>query len=232
MRVLVTRPLDDSLETAARLTLLGHEAVVAPLLEIRFQDGNDISLHAVQAILITSANGVRALARRTRRRDVPVFAVGRQSAEEARDAGFTDVRNADGGSAALATAAAGWADPGAGALLHVTGVDTAGDLAGTLEATGFTVRSETLYEAVQVKDLPDAARTALQANAVDAALLFSARSAEAFVNGVKKANLEAPCTRVVAVAISPAAAAPLSALAFKELRIPPHPNQDAMLALL
>src|SRR6185436_7372902 len=34
MRVLVTRPLDDSLDTAVRLKLLGHEAVIAPLLEI------------------------------------------------------------------------------------------------------------------------------------------------------------------------------------------------------
>jgi uroporphyrinogen-III synthase len=232
MRVLVTRPLDDSLDTAVRLKLLGHEAVIAPLLEIRFRDGGELPLDGVQAILVTSANGIRALARRTGRRDLPVFAVGRQSAEDARKAGFDDVRSADGGSTALATAAAGWADPSGGALLHISGVETAGDLAGALEATGFTVRRETLYEAVQVTDLPEAANVALQANAVDAVLLFSARSSQALVNSTKKAGLEAACSTIVAVAISEAAASPLSPLTFKELRIPTRPNQEAMLALL
>ena len=36
MRVLVTRPDDDAEETAAKLIALGHEPIVAPLLEIKF----------------------------------------------------------------------------------------------------------------------------------------------------------------------------------------------------
>jgi len=232
MRVLVTRPLDDSLETAARLKTMGHESIIEPLLEIRFHDGGAISLNGVQAILATSANGIRALIRRTPRRDVPVFAVGQQSAEEARAAGFADVRSAEGGSSALATAAAGWAEPKKGALLHTSGFDVAGDLAGTLEASGFIVRRETLYEAVAVDALPEAAAAALRDGTVDAVLLFSGRSSEAFAEGVSKAGLEAACAKLIAVPISHAAAAPLQSLRFKELRIPSRPNQDAMLALL
>lgn len=232
MRVLVTRPLDDSRDTAERLKAMGHDSVIAPLLDICFQQGGEISLDGVQAILATSANGIRALVRRTARRDVAVFAVGRQSAEEAREAGFTDVRNAEGGSAALATAAAGWADPACGILLHISGSDVAGDLAGTLEATGFTVRRETLYEAVAVTELPAEASAALRDGSLDAVLLFSARSSATFVQSVVRAGLASACARLVAVAISEAAAAPLAGLTFSALRIPPSPNQDAMLALL
>jgi uroporphyrinogen-III synthase len=232
MRVLVTRPLDDSLETATRLAALGHESVIAPLLAIRFRDGNEISLDGVQAILATSANGIRALVRRTSRRDVPVFAVGRQSAEEARIAGFGDVRNAEGGSSALAAAASKWCLPGNGTLLHVSGADVAGDLAGALEAHGFTVRREILYEAMAVEGLPGAAQSAIRGNKIDAVLLFSARSSRAFVEGVIAAGLKQACKPLVAVAISAAAAVPLSGLAFREIRIPSSPNQDALLALL
>ncbi len=232
MRVLVTRPLDDSRDTVERLKAMGHDSVIAPLLDICFQQGGEISLDGVQAILATSANGIRALVRRTARRDVAVFAVGRQSAEEAREAGFTDVRNAEGGSAALATAAAGWADPARGILLHISGRDVAGDLAGTLEATGFTVRRETLYEAVAVTELPAEASAALRDGSLDAVLLFSARSSATFVQSVERAGLASTCAPLVAVAISEAAAAPLAGLTFRALRIPPSPNQDAMLALL
>jgi len=232
MRVLVTRPLDDSRDTATRLLQLGHESIIAPLLEIRFHDGGDIALDGVQAVLVTSANGIRALARRTTRRDVSVYAVGRQSAEDARTLGFTDIRNAEGGSDALATAAAGWADPKQGGLLHISGTDVAGNLAGTLEALGFTVRHETLYDAVQVTTLPEAAAEALKQDTLDAVLIFSARSAEAFVTCVQRASLESHCRRLTAIAISPAAAAPLIVLSFKAVKTPAHPNQDEMLKLL
>jgi uroporphyrinogen-III synthase len=232
MRVLVTRPLDDSLETATRLAALGHESVIAPLLAIGFRDGSEISLDGVQAILATSANGIRALVRRTPRRDIPVFAVGHQSAEEARVAGFADVRNAQGGSSALAAAAAQWSAPANGVLLHVSGTDVAGDLAGALEASGFTVRREVLYEAIAVEGLPGAAQSAIRSKRVDAVLLFSARSSKAFVEGVTAAGLKQACKRLVAVAISAAAAEPLSDLVFREIRIPSSPTQDAMLALL
>lgn len=232
MRVLVTRPLDDSLETAARLQALGHESVIAPLLDIRYRDGGEILLDGVQAVLATSANGIRALIRRTERRDVAVFAVGRQSAAEARAAGFADVRSAEGGSAALAAAAAEWADPKAGALLHISGTDVAGDLAGTLEAAGFTVRRETLYEAVAAEGLPGAAQAALRAGKVDVVLLFSGRSAKAFAEGIAAAGLKRTCKTLVAIAISEVAASPLAGLDFRDLRIPGQPDQDAMLAMI
>ncbi|HEX2594449.1 MAG TPA: uroporphyrinogen-III synthase [Rhizomicrobium sp.] len=232
MRVLVTRPLDDSLETAARLRELGHDSVIAPLLSIEYRDGDEIALDGVQAILATSANGIRALVRRTPRRDVAVYAVGQQSAEEARAAGFTEVRNAEGGSTALAEATAQWAKAEGGALLHISGTDVAGDLAGALTAKGFTVSRETLYEAVAAEGLPGAAQRAIRSGNVDTVLLFSSRSAQSFVDGIKAAGLKHACGNLIVIAISKAAAEPLADITFKDVRIPARPNQDAMLALL
>ena len=96
MRVLVTRPIDDAQETAAQLASRGHEAIIAPLLEIRYAEGPDIALDGVQGVLATSSNGVRALARRTSRRNVSIFAVGTHTAAIARELGFQRVRDAGG----------------------------------------------------------------------------------------------------------------------------------------
>ena len=71
MRILITRPAEDGAEIAARLAELGHEGMVAPLLGPRYGDAAAPDFTGVQAILATSANGVRALARVTRRRDLP-----------------------------------------------------------------------------------------------------------------------------------------------------------------
>src|ERR1700733_1933892 len=139
MRVLVTRPRADTEIAAAKLIALGHSVIIAPLLEIRFEDGPEISLDGIQAVLATSSNGVHALARRTQRRDVPLFAVGAQTAHVAREHGFKTVRNAEGDAAALAEATGNWARPDGGVLLHAAGVETKGQLAAALTANGFRV---------------------------------------------------------------------------------------------
>src|SRR3954471_3946968 len=101
MRLLVTRPRDDAEAFAALLRARGHEAVVAPVMEVHFIPGPLLPCEGVQAVLATSANGMRALAARTERRDLSVYAVGPQTAEAARVAGFARIIDCDGDSAQL-----------------------------------------------------------------------------------------------------------------------------------
>jgi len=227
MKILVTRPRAEGEEIAARLAEMGHQALLAPLLEPRFLEGPEPALDDVQAILATSANGIRALIRRTRRRDVPVFAVGPQTAEEASRAGFTDVRSADGDAVALAEAAARWAKPEA-VLLHICGEDAPGTLADTLAARGFAVRRAVLYGMAAAAELPPEARNALEEGRLDAVMFFSPKTARLFLTlaeGLPIAGLTAFC-------ISPATAGALASGIFAQVRIADRPNQAAMLALV
>ena len=227
MRVLVTRPQEDGAETAALLAARGHQALLAPLLETRWFDGPALDLDGIAAILATSANGVRALVRRTARRDIPVFAVGPQTTQEARAAGFARVENADGDARALAAAVPGWSRAGDGALLHVCGEQNEGVMAQSLAAQGYDVRREILHVVVP-RALPADAAQALRAGTVDAAIFFSPRSARIFVEQAGAASLQG----VIALCISPATAQALPDGAFREVRIAARPNQDALLALL
>jgi uroporphyrinogen-III synthase len=232
MRLLVTRPSDDSERLAATLRTLGHEPVVAPLMDVHVFDGAPADLDGVQAILATSANGVRALARRTQRRDLAVYAVGPQTAETARDLGFAHVVSADGDAAALADRAIADLDPSAGPLFHAAGAETQGRLRRRLEAAGFTVSSEILYEARPVETLPGAAVAALSTDTLDGVLVFSPRSARTLGLLVTAASLAGHCTRLVAFCISAAAAEGLSPLAFARVAVAGQPNEGAILALL
>jgi uroporphyrinogen-III synthase len=232
MRILVTRPEGDAEETAARLRALGHDPLVASLLDIRLREGPDLPLDDVQAVLATSANGVRALAKRTKRRDIPLFTVGAQSASAARLAGFEHIQHADGDAAALAALAAARLAPSRGALLHAAGIETRGGLAEKLAGSGFAVRSEILYDAVACKALPGPARDALDGGTIDAALFFSPRSARIFVELVEAAGLSERCGRLAAICISRAAAEALAPLRFDRVGIAARPNQEALLALL
>lgn len=227
MHVLVTRPLEDGQEIAARLAEKGHRALLAPLLTPHFPAGPEPDFQDVQAVLVTSANGVRALIRRTARRDLSIFAVGPQTSGEAQAAGFTDIRNADGDAKALAQAAARWTTPEKGVLLHVCGAEAPGTLAGMLTDLGFTVRRAVLYRVDAATVLPPAAEQALRDGTLDAVQFFSPRSARIFCE--LAANL--PTQKLIAFCISPVTAQALT-LAFREVQVAAAPNQAALLALL
>jgi uroporphyrinogen-III synthase len=232
MRLLITRPAEDARELSQKLEAMGHAVVAAPLLKILYADGPQISLDGVQAILATSANGVRAIARRTHRRDVPLFAVGPQTEAEAHELGFTDIRNAQGDGATLARATVQWARPEDGVLLHAAGAEAPKLLVEALEKSGFTVRREVLYEARAAASLPDTAAAALKSDALDATMHFSSRSAAIFSECARIDALAPHCKRLTALCISEASARALSPLHFREIRVAKAPNQEALLALL
>lgn len=232
MRVLVTRPSEDARQTELLLRARGHDVLVAPLMSVHFRDGPKLQLTGIQAILATSANGVRALARRSECRELPLFAVGPQTAEAARIAGFVSVMNAGGDAAALAKAVPAWASAVKGPLLHASGADGDGRLVDALRALGFAVLTEHLYEVESVAEMPAFVREALADGRVDAVLLYSPRSARTFVDCVHRAGLVAPASRLIGVCISEATAAALAPLALHEVRIADQPNQAALLECL
>jgi uroporphyrinogen-III synthase len=227
MRILITRPREDAEAIAALLRESGHQPLPAPVLATRWFDGPVLDFSGIAAILATSANGVRALIRRTARRDIPIFAVGPQTMAEAQKAGFARIENADGDARALADAVPRWLQPQAGTLLHVCGEQNEGALAETLVARGYAVRREILY-VVEPRPLPAEAITALRAKAVDAALFFSPRSARIFVEQAQGLALDG----VTALCISPATARALPEGRFAAIRTASRPNQEALLALL
>jgi uroporphyrinogen-III synthase len=232
MRLLVTRPREDAEAFAAVLEGRGHEAVVAPLLELRFLPGDDIPLLNVQAVLASSANGVRAFAARSPERNLPLYVVGPQSAEAATLAGFQNVVSADGDAAALIAKLAETTNPANGKLVHAAGAETAGRIKQALETRNYQVEAVILYEAVPAKTLPANAGEALRANMLDGVLLFSPRSARIFASLVTQADLAENCQNMDAFCISSATAAALSSLPFARLAVAGSPNQAAMLDLL
>jgi uroporphyrinogen-III synthase len=231
LRVLITRPRPDAVRLATALAARGVESVVASLTEIVFTPA-PVPLDGVQAILVTSANGARALAVATPRRDVRVLAVGRASAEAARHEDFASVASADGDVHALAALARRTLDRGGGALLHASGADVAGDLAGTLAGDGFDARRVSLYEARTVAALPPEAVAALTEGAVQGVTLFSPRSADSFVRLLRDARLEREIAPLTAFCLSAAVAQAASGLAWRSVEIAARPDQEALVDIV
>jgi uroporphyrinogen-III synthase len=232
MRVLITRPEREAVTLATALSQRGHVPVIAPLfrLEILHPPADfAASLAACQAVLLTSANGARALAEASEQRGRPILAVGDTTATTAEGLGFTAVASAAGDGAALVELVRKRLDPKDGPLVHVCGVDQALDLGAALSRDGFEVRRFVLYDARAEGALPDSARAALQARALDAATFFSPRAAAGFAALLSKAGLVDSVRDITAIAISPAALAPLGKLPFKATVAAARPTRQAVL---
>ncbi len=232
MRLLVTRPAADAARTADALRARGHDAIVAPLLSMEML-ADEIAAGPFSAILVTSANAAHAIAAHRccdELRGIPVFAVGAQSAQAMRDAGFADVTSADGDVDALVTLAAARAMPGA-SLLYLAGAARSGDLAGALRKLDLAVHTAIVYRAVLARALPRHAVAALAAG-IDGVLHYSRRSAEAYVSAVRQADLvKAGLADPVHFCLSAQIAAPLVAAGAGNIRIAQTPDEAALLAI-
>ena len=221
MRLWVTRTAPGASATAARLTGMGHQPLVSPLLAIEPLHP-EMDLAGVAALAFTSGNGVDAFARLADRRDLPVFTVGDATADAAAAAGFADVRSAGGDVTDLAALIG--AEMGGGVLLHAGAREPAGDLIGDLARRGVTARTVAVYAAV---DAPAAAGlAALSRGELDGVLIHSPRA------GRRLAERAPDARDLPAFCISPAAAAPLVEAGYIRVRAAPFPDETSLLKLL
>lgn len=218
LRVAITRAQPEADRTAARVRARGHEAIVAPLLTV-VPCGYDTNTSDAQAIIFTSTNGVRAFPDARGARERLVLTVGDATASAAREAGFVDVRSADGDVNALVDMAKRELDPTKGKLIHISGDHVAGDVSGKLRAAGFSVDWRLAYASVAAGALPAALQQSL-----DVVLFHSTRAAETF------AALGAPnAPQLVAGCLSAAIAETAGKTSWKRIITAPHPREDDLL---
>ena len=232
-RLLLTRPREDSVALADVLARHGVTTLIEPLMTIRTDEAARLDLSGVQAILLTSANGARALAAadpHRSARQLPVLAVGCATACAARNAGFDAVTAADGDVDGLAALVTARLRPEGGRLIHVAGRVATGDLAARLRHAGFEAERVPLYDAVATRGLTPPARRALEAQALAGVALFSPRTARLFAKLVRESGLETTARALTAFCLSQAVAVAVETLPWKRVCVATAPRQEALVA--
>jgi uroporphyrinogen-III synthase len=152
--------------------------------------------------------------------------VGAATAAALRAAGWAVAGVASGDGADLARLVAAELRPGR--VLHIGGADRAPSVADGLTAAGFAVDHVVAYRAVPMAELPAATRAALQADALDAVLLLSPRTARIWVRLARLAGLDGRADRLIAACLSPAVAEAAAALPWRELRVAASRDHTAL----
>ncbi|VAW13909.1 Uroporphyrinogen-III synthase [hydrothermal vent metagenome] len=228
--LLVTRPSPDNKATARLLQKAGFEVELLPVLSFQVLDfdppGKNIS-----AIAVTSANALNALEQKgilDELRQIPLFAVGRKTAQKAKSLGFENVEAAGGNLVSLADLIMSRNITG-GEIFYPAARHLSGDLAAMLGEHDIAVKTITAYQMEPLDKLNDHQRTMLGGDSIGAGLFYSRRSAEIFIElcafgGVNAHNLPVLC-------LSQNVAEAFRGAGFKQIHISSAPNQQAMVAL-
>jgi uroporphyrinogen-III synthase len=231
MRILVTRPLPDGERTAAALRARGHDVLLSPLMQVRPVPA--VVAGEWSAVIITSTNALRMLspAQLAPLLRLPLFAVGQRSAEQARGAGFIEIRAAHGDADDLVRLVAERYAGQNAPHLYLAGEDRAADIAGALAKCGIKVEIVVVYRNMTT-GFPPELFAAIEQRQIDAVLHFSRRSAENYLAGAKAAGLAAQAIAPLQLCLSPQVAEPLTAVAAPGIEIARRPDEAAMLELL
>lgn len=232
MRVVLTRPQEDSERTAAALRAKGYDVLIAPLLRVEPIEPKLTA--AWGGVVITSANAVAAVASNAARDGLiklPLYAVGKRTADAAREVGFTTIVTAGGDVRDLVRNIVEYRADNKGPLLYLAGEDRSGDLIGDLAVRGIAAEMAVVYRAA-LAPFSAALIEALKNNEVEAVLHFSRRSAESYLAGAKAASVTEPALAVAHYCLSAPIAAPLEAAGAPRVAVAKRPDEAAMVELL
>ncbi|MCA1471479.1 uroporphyrinogen-III synthase [Bradyrhizobium sp. IC3195] len=235
MSILVTRPHPDNAATADNLRTRGHAVLLAPALKLEpvaFQGESEVSYDAV---LVTSANAIRAIAPQLPDLgllELPLFAVGEHTAAVAREAGFAEVIVAGGDAASLRDkvmqSACDKVLKKNSTLLYLAGADLSRDLGGELGAEGFRVVTQTTYRMAPVKHLPREVCEGFAAHGIEAVLHYSRRSARAFLDAARDEGVEISALAIPHCCLSETVAGVLRDAGASQVLVAATPDETAL----
>jgi uroporphyrinogen-III synthase len=226
MLVAVTRPEADSERTARAVRARGHDVLLAPLMRVE-KVASDLS-GEWSAVAITSANALTALDDEDAYlRHVPIYTVGRRTAEAAQD--FAEVHSADGDVRDLAQLIA--RKHRGGRVLYLAGENRTADLIAELRSHDVAAEMRIVYRAVTAP-YPQDLTVALNTGRIDAVLHFSKRSAENYLAGARGAGILAPALAPRQLCLSEQVAEPLRGLGAPHVAAAAQPDEPSLLNLL
>lgn len=225
--VLVTRPLEQAKEFAARLSDLGYEPLICPLMDIlpvsfSLPDAEDFdAVVATSQQVFSVSNDYQGL------KNLPLYCVGDVTAQAARQSGFSDV--VSGGSTVEELVATLQMKFGrTSRLLYVRGEDVRQNLAALCPE--FSINDLVVYRAVLATGFPP--EIIERFSEIGVVTLFSARTGRCFADLVRKNGLLSEISHIKLLSLSEAVIKSVSDLPWLETYCTRQPDAQSLLYAL
>ena len=190
MNVLITRPLIDAEDLMGKLFSLGHKIIHIPTLKISSLKTNLIDLSKYDALIFTSANAVRNLNIINQDTNKLCFCVGAITEKIARNKGYNNTTSAGGNINALKNLILHSEKVNnKSKIAYFSGDNLTTELDYELNKEGLNVEKIINYTSEKITDLNEENKKILDNYPPDIIFVYSARSAESFIEIIKNYSL-------------------------------------------
>ncbi|EHD13765.1 Uroporphyrinogen-III synthase [Commensalibacter intestini A911] len=234
--LVLTRPEPGLSETAYKVSALGWQPLLMPVMTIQPLTVDYLDVSAIQAIVFTSRQAIAPTIQQLAKQHIdyrcfPVFTVGDITAQDAQKAGFTNILSANKDAVALAALIKDKLSSDAGQLLFPFAKGQGQLLYALLKQAGFSALQYEVYQAIPVQTLSDEFLDKLQSETINSILFFSSETARFFIELLPE-HLWKYLKTIQAVGISQKTKGVLERVSWKRIDIARHPNTEEMLFLL
>lgn len=235
VRLLITRPHHQAVQTKKTLENLGFECILSPLLTIQSMPGEteNHSKSRNHPLIITSSNAVPYIVDRAYGPDHLIYTVGARTKACLAEAGFQNIISADGNAEDLAGLLNRIYDTKTPVhLFHICGKDTASYI-NNLTKPHILIERQVVYGAVCIEAFTPEAKAGLDHNDIDWVLFYSARTAQNFERLRHKRGQadqkSTSLTRTKALCLSPRVVKSLNEEDWQNIHVSPAPNEKALI---
>ena len=203
MNILITRPLIDSEDLMGKLFSLGHKIIHIPTLKISAVKTDSVDINQYDALIFTSANAIRNLKVLSEEKSKLCFCVGSITEKIARQLGYHNTLSAGGTVNALKNLIISSDQINEKSnIAYFCGEFTSIDLEQELKKEGFQIKKVSNYTTEQITDLNNENRNIISNFPPDLIFVYSSRSAQSFIEIVKRYSLDPLMTQSKVMCIS------------------------------
>ena len=185
MHILLTRPIEDSMEMILKFKSLGHQVSHLPLLSIDKINHEEINFSDYGGIIFTSTNAVKFLDLDKLDKNTKCFCVGNATEKKARSVGFQNTFAAEGNVSNLKELILQYYDLKDRQLLYVSGETISVDLDQKLLKEGYSIKRIINYRVNHNQKFDENFVKDLKLNMPDMVYVYSQNSASSFLNFIK-----------------------------------------------
>ena len=220
MNILITRPLIDSEDLMGKLFSLGHKIVHIPTLKISAFNANPVDAKKYDAFIFTSANSIRNLKLDNQDNNKICFCVGSITEKIVRLKGYNNTISAGGTVNALKNIILNSDQiDKKKSIAYFSGDYISSNLDKELKNEGFQVDKIINYTSEKITELNEENNKIIKNHPPDIIFIYSQRSAESFIEIVKKYSLNGLMTESRVLCISEKVLGVLKKLGWKKLEV-------------
>jgi len=219
MNILITRPLIDAEDLMGKLFSLGHKIIHIPTLKVKPIINKEYDAKNYDAFIFTSANAIRNLKLLNEDKKKLCFCVGSITEKIVRQKGYSNTISAGGNVNALRNIILNSDFDKRKKIAYFCGDYIATDLDIDLKREGYFIDKVINYSSEKIIDLNNENEKILNNHPPDIIFVYSKRSAESFVELVKKYNLNGLMTGSRVLCISEKVLNVFKQLGWKNLEV-------------